>query len=277
MASTPSQASTLPEVSAVAAWVEAQVEKVLSPAEARGLGAALEKVLSERFEGHWFPSEPDRGCAYRLLECAAHHLDKPLAKAATVAKVNPADVQRALCKLQNPGGTVRIWANPGEVKVLTRDGTQHIFGASASTNPYDHRLRLKIEKTSVVVSSGDEGSSDGSRPATPDGVSPARSRLNGMPALELSPGSAADPWQQQHRRAASLVDGESWAAAPAWAPLAASDAAPAPATRLARSSSLNASAAAFEWGRPATPGGASRLSAAAPDFEVAPRWSIGVY
>ena len=176
-----------PEITAAAAWIQQQCPS------ATGLASALEQVLGARYHGHWYPDEPDRGTAYRMLECSEEMgLDKHLERAATAAGLGSSQKTSLLKAL----GRIRLWVNPGEVNVLSQKGVQRIYGDGQS-NPYG-KLRMNIPKTKVVVMTGglDEsgasqgsGSSQGSGPSTPR--QHAANGVSGVPSLALSQSSGS--------------------------------------------------------------------------------------
>ena len=131
---------------AAAAWIASH----LKPAQAEVMIGALETVLEQRHDGHWYPEEPHRGSAYRSIACSSTSLDPLLAKAALQASVAPRELHQQLCRHFVQGCTLYLWINPGEVKALierpqTPKKTERICGEPAS--PYSRSLRLKIVKT----------------------------------------------------------------------------------------------------------------------------------
>ena len=144
---------------AAAAWVGAH----LGGASGADLTKAIEQLLEQRFDGHWYPSEPDRGSAYRVMKTNLGGLDPLLARAAVSAGVSPTALHAALLKQfprtaegDRAPGALYLWVNPGEVKALHPDrrshdqGKESVFGEpSPYSSPYCSRalLRLKIERT----------------------------------------------------------------------------------------------------------------------------------
>jgi len=216
-----------PEISAAAAWIQREYDSHMQ----YPLSAAIEQVLGSRFQGHWYPDEPDRGTAFRMLECSEEMgLDKQLAKAATIAGLG--DQQKAA--LLKALGRIRLWINPGEVNVLSSKGVTRIYGEE-SKNPYG-KLKLKIPRTKVVVmstggglqigSDESENSQSSSGPGTPRGMA-AVPGVASITALDLASGSSS--------RTDSPV-------------LAHTD-------RARSSSSLSAQAATFDWQQSQNPPG----------------------
>ena len=140
---------------AAAAWVGAH----LGGNSGAELTKCVEQLLEQRFDGHWYPSEPDRGSAYRVMKTNLDDLDPLLARAAVSAGVSPAALHAALLKQfprtaegDRAPGSLYLWVNPGEVKALHPDrrshnkGKENVFGEPP---PYTSAcsLRLKIERT----------------------------------------------------------------------------------------------------------------------------------
>ena len=69
----------------------------------------LQDLLVKRFEGHWYPEEPHRGCAYRALISTVSQLDPLLMRAAESTG------QRGLCE-----SFMRVFADAGEVNCWVR-------------------------------------------------------------------------------------------------------------------------------------------------------------
>lgn len=145
---------------AAAAWIGAH----LGGNSGAELTKAVEQLLEQRFDGHWYPSEPDRGSAYRVMKTSVDELDPLLARAAVSAGVSPSALHAALLKQfprtadgDRAPGSLYLWVNPGEVKALHPDrrshnkGKESVFG-EPPPNPQACALRLKIERTSSCPS-----------------------------------------------------------------------------------------------------------------------------
>ena len=78
---------------AAAAWIGAH----LGGNSGAELTKAVEQLLEQRFDGHWYPSEPDRGSAYRVMKTSVDELDPLLARAAVSAGVSPSRTTPYLC------------------------------------------------------------------------------------------------------------------------------------------------------------------------------------
>ena len=68
----------------------------------------LRKLLTEKFDGHWYPDKPAKGSAYRCLSIE-NHLDTVLVKAAEKSNVNLSSVTTYLPK------KLDLWIDPTEV------------------------------------------------------------------------------------------------------------------------------------------------------------------
>mmetsp|Transcript_65712 Transcript_65712/g.109176 ORF Transcript_65712/g.109176 Transcript_65712/m.109176 type:complete len:242 (-) Transcript_65712:235-960(-) len=154
----------------------------------------LQEVLMERYQDHWYPDEPHRGCAYRAITYAPPIIDPLLLRAAELAGVHDA----AFSKQHQTEPEILLWVNPGEVKQLRGKGIQYIWtDGSAKENPYS-KLRMKIEPTKVNVrydncSEQPTGSPCSSHPL--DGSCPGTPFISESPASSMIPMMAPLPPQ----------------------------------------------------------------------------------
>jgi len=111
--------------------------------------AKLQELLLDRYQGHWYPDEPHRGCGFRSLMSTLNFVDPLLEKVAEAAGVK--DILSAFSRAFGSDGELIIWVNPGEVKVL-RGKSQHLIWSdgSSSDNPYS-KMRINIEPTRLAV------------------------------------------------------------------------------------------------------------------------------
>ena len=79
------------------------------PAHPRRLPLPFQELLLARFQGHWYPDEPHRGCAYRALMSNINSLDPLLLRAAE------ATGQRGLHE-----SFIRVFSEAGEVTCWVR-------------------------------------------------------------------------------------------------------------------------------------------------------------
>ncbi|GAA5978953.1 hypothetical protein JCM10908_002747 [Rhodotorula pacifica] len=88
----------------------------------------LAQVLAERYNGHWFPAEPERGSAFRALVRSSHaDLDHSILAAARKAGVPLAELERALTTAQGTkrvelGDRWTLWIDPGCVSLRVDRG-----------------------------------------------------------------------------------------------------------------------------------------------------------
>ena len=90
-----------------------------------------QELLTARFQGHWYPEEPHRGCAYRALLSTVQTLDPLLLKAAESTG------QRGLLESFN-----RVFGDAGEVNCWVRTPRSHRHPALANATPFSASPRL---------------------------------------------------------------------------------------------------------------------------------------
>ena len=85
-------------------------------------GEELERALKEKFEGHWYPTKPMKGSAYRCLK-TGDPIDPVLEKAAREAGMELRE------NTENLPEDLAVWIDPGEVSYnLTRaEGATTVF------------------------------------------------------------------------------------------------------------------------------------------------------
>jgi len=71
-------------------------------------GEELEKCLTEKFAGHWYPEKPYRGSAYRCIKTGSP-IDPVFEKASRESGVAKQDI------LENLPQDLAVWVDPGEV------------------------------------------------------------------------------------------------------------------------------------------------------------------
>jgi len=109
----------------------------------------VQELLNARYQGHWYPDEPHRGCAYRALLSTVNSIDPLMLRAAD--STGHRGLQESFMRQFSDAGEVTCWINPGEVKVL-RGRAQHVIYSDGTTsdNPYE-KLKIKIEPTRLAV------------------------------------------------------------------------------------------------------------------------------
>lgn len=178
------------EIERAAEWLVAELLPADSPK--RGdLAASIQGELEERYDGHWYPAEPHRGCAYRSLTFNVE-LDPLLVRA-----LRRAGVGRDRLVSKNP---FILWVNPGEVKLLEAGVKRHVYIAHGLTpNPYS-KPKVRIEPTRLNVSASEEGRS---RDISSCSSSPASNSPAGSP--KQSPKSSPAASKQLSPAAANFV------------------------------------------------------------------------
>ncbi|GAA5860365.1 hypothetical protein JCM3774_000393 [Rhodotorula dairenensis] len=87
----------------------------------------LVQVLAKRYDGHWFPAEPERGSAYRALVRSHADLDHSILAAARQAGVPLPELERALTRAPGTkrvelGDRWTLWIDPGCVSLRVERG-----------------------------------------------------------------------------------------------------------------------------------------------------------
>jgi len=171
------------------------------------LSARLQEVLAEQYQGHWYPDEPHRGCAYRSLQLCPSFLDSALLEAAELAGVNN------ITSKVPAGEDILLWVNPGEVKALRGNKSiQYIWTDGNTTeNPYS-KLRLKIEptKSHARMDNGDQPTGSPSAPAAAGSRTPPKSfagSAGGSPQVPAAAPFAGAPMVPLPPQAMSMACG----------------------------------------------------------------------
>ena len=153
----------------------------------------VQAAMVERYTGHWYPTEPHRGCAFRAITCNGAW--DPLIRRAS---------REANIQLGPPTQSVfMLWINPGEVKVLLDSGVRKtVFHAGQKSNPYC-KPRVRIERTRVNVtvdSTASAPTSSDSLASSSNGSSPTLSPFAAefAPASSASEASESDSEQDGH-------------------------------------------------------------------------------
>jgi protein Tob/BTG len=97
------------EFTVAADWWASQLSSKFSHRQKSAFAHTLSQNISKHCEGHWYPTEPERGSAYRSIS-NDHRVDPLLVRAAMTAGIE--DIADSL-----PNAVV--WVNPGCVKVRT--------------------------------------------------------------------------------------------------------------------------------------------------------------
>lgn len=114
-------------------------------------GEELDKKLSKKFKGHWYPDRPTKGSGYRCI-LVHHNLDPVLASAAKEGGLDVEDVKA------NLPGKLTVWIDPNEVsyrigeqgpvKVILNDFRREDSGSgSGSDNELCEYTNSWVEET----------------------------------------------------------------------------------------------------------------------------------
>ena len=71
------------EIDVACSFLTQLLAAALGKTRADAVGSRLTQMLSERFEAHWFPSEPTKGSGYRCVSCTPGKLDPVIIKTFT--------------------------------------------------------------------------------------------------------------------------------------------------------------------------------------------------
>jgi protein Tob/BTG len=86
---------------------ETFLKKQLPEPEALAFQERLTAILSERYEGHWHPESPEKGCAYRCLRWAeTSRPDESLIEAETLSNLSLKNILPR---------DLTLWIDPNEV------------------------------------------------------------------------------------------------------------------------------------------------------------------
>lgn len=163
---------------------------------------ALVQVLMQRYTGHWYESDPERGHAWRAISLDDFQLDPVLIKAARLAGLSSRTVHAALkqCHL----GECVVFCDPFCVSVQQRKTRvvhtihadvegQRRHAVPAPTGLSHPRTnasqQLMVARQHFATNSRSTGASS----SAPRGVSPPRSYLPFTPSTSVSPLVAGQP------------------------------------------------------------------------------------
>ncbi|XP_065826296.1 protein BTG1-like [Oscarella lobularis] len=87
----------------------------------------LSKILTDRYEGHWYPSQPTKGNAYRCLNVAQGAVDPILNRAIRRSGLNPNEIRGYFPE------NLSVWVDPNEVsyRVGDRGPTETLYCESS--------------------------------------------------------------------------------------------------------------------------------------------------
>ncbi|XP_054257332.1 protein Tob1-like [Macrosteles quadrilineatus] len=104
-------------------------------------GEELEKVLKEKFNGHWYPEKPFKGSAFRCLK-TGNLIDPVLEQAVRKSGVLFQDI------LENLPQELMIWVDPGEVSYrISEKGVVKVLFSEATNIHKDNFANREVNKT----------------------------------------------------------------------------------------------------------------------------------
>ena len=105
-------------------------------------GEELEKALKEKFEGHWYPSKPMKGSAYRCLK-TGDPIDPVLEKAAREAGMELREIT------ENLPEDLAVWIDPGEVsyRIGEKGLIKVLYSEAAECATQEENLDKEVTKT----------------------------------------------------------------------------------------------------------------------------------
>jgi hypothetical protein len=100
-------ASCAHEVAVAATWF---AEQLFEPNDQRSIFCdRLQELLIARYQGHWYPDEPHRGCAFRSLLSTVNAMDPLLLRAADAT--GHRGVQESFLRCFSDAGEVTCWVS----------------------------------------------------------------------------------------------------------------------------------------------------------------------
>lgn len=132
----------LPEINAGVQVVRKLMDKKIPENKLDNFSASLSAILQNRFAGHWRPSQPDHGNAYRSIHTSVDKIDPVMRAAADQADISNNELTTAL------PFTLTLWIDPAEVAF--RIGTHgSICHASVKQEPAPTVAEPKDAKETV--------------------------------------------------------------------------------------------------------------------------------
>lgn len=110
-------------------------------------GEELEKCLTEKFAGHWYPEKPYRGSAYRCIKTGSP-IDPVFEKASRESGVAIQDI------LENLPQDLAVWVDPGEVsyRVGEKGAVKILYNENSGGLHFDtHDDRTADREVRLVV------------------------------------------------------------------------------------------------------------------------------
>eukprot|EP01147_Barroeca_monosierra_P001387 gene1386-4561_t len=89
----------------------------------------MSQALLERYHGHWYPSAPHRGCAYRCIRCTPTTIDNSFLQAVNDLGLELTDV------LPLAPSNFQMWIDPGEVTAQLDSGENMVIASNHGFSP----------------------------------------------------------------------------------------------------------------------------------------------
>ena len=105
-------------------------------------GEELEKALKAKFEGHWYPSKPMKGSAFRCIK-TGDPIDPVLEKAAREAGMEIREIK------ENLPEDLAVWVDPGEVsyRIGEKGLIKILYSEAAESATQEESLDKEVTKT----------------------------------------------------------------------------------------------------------------------------------
>lgn len=105
-------------------------------------GEELEKALKTKFEGHWYPTKPMKGSAFRCIK-TGEPIDPVLEKAAREAGMEIREIR------ENLPEDLAVWVDPGEVsyRIGEKGLIKILYSEAAESATQEESLDKEVTKT----------------------------------------------------------------------------------------------------------------------------------
>ena len=172
------QASMDMEVSVARTFIISHLYNKLPRRIVNFFGEELEKGLRQKFDGHWYPDNPAKGCGYRCIRASGEDIDPVMIYAAEQSRLDLAEVK------QNLPQDLTVWIDPHEVSY--RIGEKGEIKSLYSDRHNHHEAALDIVEPEIQSSN---------RGFNPDAqcFKPIDSLSSSLSSLSMSPSSPTPP------------------------------------------------------------------------------------
>ena len=172
------QASMDVEVSVALNFVISYLYNKLPRRRVNFFGEELEKGLRQKFDGHWYPDTPTKGCAYRCIKASGDDIDPVMIWAADQSRLDLEEIKENLPR------DLTIWIDPHEVSYrIGEKGTIKVL--------FSDKNRIK----SNLMESLDDEIQFPNRGFNPEAqcFKPIDSLSSSLSSLSMSPSSPTPP------------------------------------------------------------------------------------